>query len=30
MKLEFLGVRNFFTKKDYHNTLLIDDHILID
>ncbi|HAA78332.1 TPA: MBL fold metallo-hydrolase [Candidatus Latescibacteria bacterium] len=30
MKLEFLGVRNFFTKKDYHNNLLIDDHILID
>ena len=30
MKLEFLGVRNFFTKRDYHNNLLVDDHILID
>ena len=30
MKLEFLGVRNFFTKQDYHNNLLVDDHILID
>jgi ribonuclease BN (tRNA processing enzyme) len=30
MKLEFLGVRNFFTKQDYHNNLLIDDHILVD
>lgn len=30
MKLEFLGVRNFFTKQDYHTNLLIDDHLLID
>ena len=30
MKLEYLGVRNFFTKQDYHNNLLIDDHILVD
>ena len=30
MKLEFLGVRNFFTKDDYHNNVLINDHILVD
>ena len=30
MKLEFLGVRNFFTKQDFHNNLLINDHILVD
>jgi ribonuclease BN (tRNA processing enzyme) len=30
MKLEFLGVRNFFTKQDYHNNLLVNGHILVD
>jgi len=30
MKLEFLGVGNFFTKQDYHNNLLVNDHILVD
>ena len=30
MKLEFLGVRNFFTKQDYHTNLLINDRTLID
>jgi ribonuclease BN (tRNA processing enzyme) len=30
MKLEFLGVRNFFTKQDYNNNVLINNHILVD